>query len=177
MKGVHRLDVGDERLQERSQFEQGIMARLTLPLVLTVVIQVEEPQQQGRTISFHHLYAIYTVCMFSCLETYIGEGVCYIGPGCAPVTLYLWIANQPHDQHQGNELLELRDSVLLLQSLPYPGAGFHGLRSHVLLCIEVSVLNNVVKHVAVNEEREEIEWSTVTDANRDSWRLNVLWYT
>ena len=74
MKGVHGLEVGDERLQERSQFEQGIVARLPLPLVPAVVVQVEEPLQQGKTISFHHLYAIYTVCMcalkfFSCLET------------------------------------------------------------------------------------------------------------
>ena len=91
------------------------------------------------------------------------------------MTLYLWIAKQPHDQHQDNELLELRDSVLLLQPLPYPGGRSHGLRSHVLLCIEVSVLNDVLKHVAVNEEREEIEWSTVTDVNRDSWREGVCW--
>jgi len=94
MKGVHRLEVCDERLKERSQFEQGIVARLPLSLVPGVVIQVEEPQQEGKTISFHHLYVIYTVCMcalklFSCLETYIGEHVCYIKPGRAPVTFYL----------------------------------------------------------------------------------------
>ena len=65
------------------------------------------------------------------------------------------------------------DSVLLPQPLPYSGARVHGLRSHVLLCIEVGVLNYVLEHVAVNEEREEIEWSTVTDVDRDSRREGV----
>jgi len=54
---------------------------------------------------------------FTMHETYTGEGVCGIGPGSAPVTVYPGITNQAHHQDQCNKALELFKGVFFLLPL------------------------------------------------------------
>lgn len=49
------LEVGEERLNEWSQLEQGIMTRLSLLLVQSIIIEMKKFEDKCETIPLHDL--------------------------------------------------------------------------------------------------------------------------
>lgn len=79
---------------DRPQPEKWIMARLSLLLLLGGVIEMEEAQHQCKPVN---------------KVTHTEKGSTRVWPHGVPMTLNLWLSQQPHDNDESQEALKLTD--------------------------------------------------------------------